>query len=239
MSRYLDNFSEETIIKVLRAYLVYGESHRSIQKEILGLPAPARGGGFIAMDILHHFDIKGEHKGILRNNLSYQADSDLLNKAIDKVNEFIKLETLATKAIVNHDVASFDKASVTEIERTTKQRIGQLALRNIVLNNYANTCALCEIHQKDLLVCSHVVPWTIDSENRLNPANTILLCCLHDSLFDRGYFSLDDKYQLLLSNKADGVISHILTGLQFKHPSKDPPGLIFLKYHREEVCELE
>lgn len=237
MSRYLDNFPEETIIKVLRAYLVDGESHRSIQKTILGLPAPARGGGFVAMDILHHYDIKGEHKGILKNNLSYQADSELLIKAVDKVNEFNRLEELATKAIINHDIASFDKASVTEIERTTKQRIGQLALRNIVLKNYDNKCALCEIHQNDLLVCSHIVPWAIDSENRLNPSNSILLCSLHDSLFDRGYFSLDDKYNLLLSKKADLVISEILTDLKFKIPYKDPPDYIFLKYHREEVCE--
>lgn len=237
MSRYLDNFPEETIIKVLRAYLVCGESHRSIQKNILGLPAPARGGGFIAMDILHHYDIKGEHKGILSNNLNYEPDSDLLINAINKVNEFNSLESLANNAIINHDIASFDKASVSEIERTTKQRIGQSALRNTVLNNYANTCALCEIHQSDLLVCSHIVPWTIDSDNRLNPTNAILLCSLHDSLFDKGYFSLDDEYNLVLSNKADNVISHILTGSIFKPPAKDAPSFSFLKYHREEVCE--
>ena len=237
MSRYLDHFSEETVIEVLRAYLVNGESHRSIQKTILGLPAPARGGGFIAMDILHHYDIKGEHKGILKNNISYQADSDLLVKAIHKVNEFNNLEALATKAIINHDIATFDKASVTEIERTTKQRIGQLALRNVILKNYANKCALCDIHQNDLLICSHIVPWAIDSDNRLNPANSILLCSLHDSLFDRGYFSLDDKFNLLISKKADSVISILLSGLHFKQPSKDPPDLVFLKYHREEVCE--
>jgi len=237
MSRYLDNFSEETIIKVLRAYLVYGESHRCIQKNILGLPAPARGGGFVAMDILHHFDIKGAHKGILKNNGTYDTDSPLLTKAIKKIKEFNYLEYLAKDAIDDHNITSFDKASVTEVERTTKQRIGQNVLRDIVLNNYSNTCALCEIHQSDLLVCSHIVPWTIDSDNRLNPANAILLCSLHDSLFDKGYFSLDDEYKLVLSQKADHIISHILTGSIFKPPTKDAPGLRFLKYHREEVCE--
>ena len=44
--------------KVLKAYLVDGWSHRKIQREILKLDAPARGGGFVAMDILHKYNIQ-------------------------------------------------------------------------------------------------------------------------------------------------------------------------------------
>jgi len=237
MSRYLDNFSEETIIRVLRAYLIDGDSHRSIQKNILGLPAPARGGGFIVMDILHHFDIKGEHKGILNGNGVYEANTDALLNAINKVKEFNKLEAIANNAIANNDITSFDSAAATEIERTTKQRIGQSALRTIVLNNDNNTCALCDIHQTDLLICSHIKPWTIDSENRLNPTNAISLCKLHDGLFDKGYFGLDNEYNLILSSKADNVITKILSNVKFKTPTKDSPDFGFLEYHRDEVCK--
>ena len=53
--------------KVLKAYLVDGWSHRKIQREILKLDAPARGGGFVAMDILHKYNITGEYKAILKN----------------------------------------------------------------------------------------------------------------------------------------------------------------------------
>jgi hypothetical protein len=71
MSRYINTFDEDTIIKVLFAYMKHSMSHRDIQREILGLPAPARGGGFIAMDILHYFDIFGDKKCILnKRNLS-------------------------------------------------------------------------------------------------------------------------------------------------------------------------
>ena len=45
--------------KVLRAFLVDGNSYRDIERKILGLDAPVRGGGFAVMNILHK---KGEIK---------------------------------------------------------------------------------------------------------------------------------------------------------------------------------
>ena len=52
------NYDNETIAKVIKAYLVHGISHRNIQKEILNLPAPKRGGGFKTMVILHSYNLK-------------------------------------------------------------------------------------------------------------------------------------------------------------------------------------
>ncbi|WHY87066.1 AAA family ATPase [Neobacillus novalis] len=61
-------FNEEIWAKVIWAYLNDSKSHRRIQKEILKKDAPARGGGFLAMDILHSYEIDGTKKGILKNN---------------------------------------------------------------------------------------------------------------------------------------------------------------------------
>lgn len=44
---YLMNFPKEIVIRVLKSYLNDGMSHRAIQKEVLNLPAPARGGGVV------------------------------------------------------------------------------------------------------------------------------------------------------------------------------------------------
>ena len=86
----LSIFKEEIKAKVIRAYLVDEKSHRKIQEEILNLEAPARGGGFVAMQILHHYGIDGSKKGILVNNSfedeyekaigSYKQGLDLLKK---------------------------------------------------------------------------------------------------------------------------------------------------------------
>lgn len=51
--------------QVIFSYLVKSMSHRKIQEKILGIPAPANGGGFLAMQILHDFEIRDDKKGIL------------------------------------------------------------------------------------------------------------------------------------------------------------------------------
>lgn len=69
MGNITEKFDEVTHYKVIRAYLKEGKSHRRIQEDILNIPAPARGGGFIAMQILHTNDIDGTKKNILQNRL--------------------------------------------------------------------------------------------------------------------------------------------------------------------------
>ena len=76
--------------RVIYAYLKKSLSHRKIQKEILGTEAPSRGGGFLAMEILHRYEIEGDKKGILNStpfhkeffNSSgkYRESLEMLNK---------------------------------------------------------------------------------------------------------------------------------------------------------------
>jgi len=40
-----------------------------------------------------------------------------------------------------------------------------------------------------LLIASHIVPWSKDKQNRLNPRNGLCLSALHDKAFDRGMIS--------------------------------------------------
>lgn len=61
----LTAYSEAIDVQVIKAYLMDSKSHRRIQEEILQMDAPARGGGFEAMKILHAYGIKGDKKGIL------------------------------------------------------------------------------------------------------------------------------------------------------------------------------
>ncbi len=61
-------YSNNTHLKVVNAFVVEGSSHREIQREILNLPAPARGGGYVAMNILHYYGITGKAKKALSNN---------------------------------------------------------------------------------------------------------------------------------------------------------------------------
>ena len=62
----LSNIPKEA--KVIYSYLKKSLSHRQIQSEVLREEAPANGGGFLAMEILHGYGIKSDKKGILNTN---------------------------------------------------------------------------------------------------------------------------------------------------------------------------
>ncbi len=237
MGRYIKNFDEITILKVIKAYLVDGLSHRKIQREILDIPAPDNGGGYIAMDILHHYGILGIHKSILSDNNFEDAIDEYTNikTVLVLLEEYIELEKEAQKKIENKDFVVDSKTTV--VKRETKIRINQDALRKRILESYSHECAICNINKDDLLICSHIKPWSIDEENRLNPSNAICLCVLHDKLFDRGYFGFDKDYNIVICNKSDKIISDMLTGLRFKKPIRDIPDKKFLLYHLQEICK--
>ena len=94
-SSHKDNFDMETHVEIIKAYLADGMSHRAIQKEILGLPAPARGGGFITMNILHHYDIRDDKKNILKKasiDSEIRHASKEYKKALFLLNSFNEFE---------------------------------------------------------------------------------------------------------------------------------------------------
>lgn len=231
-------FNEEIKLKVLKAYLVDGLSHRQIQREILNLPAPARGGGFKAMEILHQYGITGEYKALYANSsaddfIKKTASTDLY----EALSNYIKTTKEAEEQI---DKKQFSY-EYKETERNTniKLRVYQDVLRERVLKNYNGECAFCDINQQDLLICSHIKPWASEINNRLNPQNAICLCALHDKLFDKGYFSLDANYEVIFSEKADLIVKKVFGNYKFKTPFRELPDYEFLKFHQKEICGIE
>lgn len=64
--------------------------------------------------------------------------------------------------------------------------IYQERFRKFLMKVYGRQCALCDTRHPDFLVASHIVPWSVDSKNRLNPRNGILFCLVHDAAFEAG-----------------------------------------------------
>ena len=67
----------------------------------------------------------------------------------------------------------------------------QTRFRKILVGAYGARCALCESILGTILVASHIVPWSEDTKNRLNPRNGLLLCRTHDALFEAGIVRVD------------------------------------------------
>lgn len=237
MSRYINYFDEDVILQVIMAYLYEGKSHRQIQREILALPAPDRGGGFIAMDILHYYNIHGDKKGLFKSIEILDALNNASGTYAQALKKVIEYKSVEKQVRDNVGKRGFKVNSEnTEITAKTKIRINQSVLREYVLSLYNNECALCNINKSDLLICSHIKPWSIDDENRLNPSNAICFCVLHDKLFDKGYFSIDNNYRIIFGAKADSQIKGLMKGLRFKKPTDYLPDTSFLNYHYDEIC---
>lgn len=125
---------------------------------------------------------------------------------------------------------------------TVQIRLNQSFFRRAVLASYQGRCCMSGISHPGLLVASHIVPWSKDKMNRLNPRNGLCLSALHDKAFDSGLISLDDDFQILISDqlryKPDEFTSRNLLSLQGKSatlPEKFLPDRAFLSNHRTMI----
>jgi putative restriction endonuclease len=127
--------------------------------------------------------------------------------------------------------------------REVKTRINQNAFRQIVLANYSCKCAITGIDIPDLLIASHIVSWSVNEQERLNPENGICLSPLYDKAFDKGLIGITEKYQILVSLeiKTKGnkdyypVIFGKLEGTEIQLPTKYLPRKEFLQFHLDTV----
>jgi len=87
----------------------------------------------------------------------------------------------------------------SEVERTSKTRRLQTFFRNVVLSSYENRCALTEIAVPQLLIASHIIPWSENEDRRADPTNGLCLNALHDKAFDRHLITFDEDYRLVVS----------------------------------------
>lgn len=83
--------------------------------------------------------------------------------------------------------------------REVKTRVNQNVFRQIVLANYEGRCALTGIDLSELLVASHIIPWSENEQERLNPENGICLSSLYDKAFDKGLISFTNDQRVIFS----------------------------------------
>jgi len=107
---------------------------------------------------------------------------------------------LADGATPKAEVPIDTPAGPSETKRLVKVRRLQRFFRNTILANYENHCALTGIAVPQLLVASHIIPWSENENRRADPTNGICLNILHDKAFDRHLITFDENYQLVVSN---------------------------------------
>jgi predicted restriction endonuclease len=140
--------------------------------------------------------------------------------------------------------AEFEAEEIeTEIVRTQKVRIVQRFFREAVLSSYNYQCSVCCLNLPALLNASHIIPWAKDESQRANPRNGISMCALHDRAFDRGLFTVDEKYEIILSKelKKKKVCDFhknafcFFEGKKISLPDRFSPDQAALEYHRQKI----
>lgn len=83
----------------------------------------------------------------------------------------------------------------TEVERLVRQRVGQDAFREALLDYWGGACAVTGLALPEVLRASHAKPWSAcdSDEERLDVFNGFLLVANLDALFDRGLISFADS----------------------------------------------
>ena len=126
----------------------------------------------------------------------------------------------------------------TEAERLVVQRVGQEVFREGLLDFWEGRCAVTGLAVPELLRASHIKPWAdceTDGE-RLDVFNGLLLAPHLDAAFDRGFLTVADDGEVVVSER---LAAADLTRLGLSMPLR-VTRLVdghwrYLAFHREMV----
>ncbi|HUO43463.1 MAG TPA: HNH endonuclease [Burkholderiales bacterium] len=142
----------------------------------------------------------------------------------------------ADEQLVPEDYTGETKKVIAE------QRIKQTFFRRAVLSSYRGRCCMSGLSEPRLLVASHIVPWSKDKANRLNPSNGLCLSAIHDKAFDKGLITITEDFKIIVSRElkrlADPFVKKILVALDGKPielPDRFAPSAEFLSRHRADL----
>lgn len=119
----------------------------------------------------------------------------------------IESSVLNEKFLVAEHTVDYDVIKIpneTERKGLVTSRVGQGAYRKRVIHRWEYECAVTKFNKLDVLIASHIVPWTsADDNERLDVHNGILLSPTYDALFDRHLISFDDTGKIILSDSIE------------------------------------
>ena len=162
--------------------------------------------------------------------LAYESEL-LISSALDRRNE--EAEQINTSEL----------PIGKEKERLVRTRVNQDFFRSSILSLYSQKCCITGLNIPDLLIASHIVPWSKDEKNRLNPRNGLCLNALHDRAFDKGFITITPDYTIKISSCfADHTNCKTTAEMFFSRenqrihlPDKFLPDPEFLLFHNEKI----
>ena len=255
MKREAKNWTRDELIVAFNLYcrLPFGRIHKSNPDIIAIAKGINRTPSALAMKMVNFASLDPFHKKRSIKGLQHGSKQDKKiwdefhenwdNLAYESQKSLTKLSTI-TKRDYSHQESLLEKDVPTETQRITRVRLVQNFFRDAVLSSYSYSCTVCKISLYKMLNASHIIPWAIDKSRRADPSNGLSLCAFHDRAFDRGLFTIDENYKIILSKEAKSIINvpklHKVglldvEGSALTLPEKFYPDKTALAYHREKV----
>jgi len=169
--------------------------------------------------------------------------------------EALATECAVLKAKLTEDRYVINDSAVDDVETDYSAidqeaiglvRVKQNFFRRAVLSSYRGRCCMSGVSDSRLLVASHIVPWSQDRANRLNPRNGLCLSAIHDKAFDRGLITLSDDHRVVVSaalrRSPDEFLQENLVRLDgqvIELPERFRPTQEFIAIHRATVFERD
>ena len=242
------NWNRQELLVAFGLYcqIPFGKMHSRNPTIIKAAERIGRTSSALAMKLTNIASIDPEIISTGRKGLSGASNAD--KEMWDEMHrnwESFALESAKTLHFLTPDEAQEPKQTESyagEMKTAkVKIRIGQNFFRKSVLSAYNNKCCISGLSVPELLVASHIVPWRMDVQNRLNPKNGLCLSMLHDKAFDAGIITIQDDMKIIVSKSIspeDNFYKNTIeyyAGKEIKYPEKFQPKLEFLAYHRNRI----
>ena len=126
----------------------------------------------------------------------------------------------------------------SETQRLVRVRRVQTLFRQSVLISYDGRCAVTGLAVTELLRASHIKPWAscASDAERLDVFNGLLLAPNLDAAFDRGFISIADNGDVLVSERLTADARRVLVlDLPLRVRQVAEGHRAYLRFHRERV----
>jgi putative restriction endonuclease len=251
-------WTKEELILAINLYskLLFGQLHQGNPaiKELAGLIGRTPGSVAYKLVNFASLDPVLKQRGIKGMSNASKLDKEVWNEYMHHWDEqYMEGEVLLAQKkhttlekLYNIDLDEYKETDGREINRTVKVRLNQSIFRGVVLSNYNNQCCITGMQIPELLVASHIAPWSKDKGNRLNPQNGFALNALHDKAFDKHIITVTEDLKLKISPKfylhqdVPSIKQNFIDydGKSLIEPRKFYPKSEFLKLHNEIFAGL-
>ena len=247
-----ENWSEQELIVAFNLYckIPFGQYHRNNKKVIELAKVLRRTPSAVALKLCNfaRLDPLHQKRGIKGMQHGSKLDEKIWNEFNQNWEELAYQSEIALAQLKGQKhcdmIEDMEKLPPgKEREALVKVRINQNFFREMIRAGYRNRCAICSLPEVNLLVASHIIPWSEDVDLRMNPRNGICMCVLHDKAFDKGLITISDDFKLMLSDtlkrfRREVAIERgfiLYDGIKIKKPDKFLPDLKFIEFHRTKI----